>query len=107
MLRNQFQDNLPGTSIPKVYEHSWNDGIIALNQFAGVSKDAIGTLAQTLNTDVPGVPIVVYNPLSISRKEITEAFIPNALAKAEFIAVSDNHGKEIPAQNLKLMQQSL
>ncbi len=65
MLRNQFHDNLPGTSIPKVYEHSWNDGIIALNQFAGVYKDAIGALVQTLNTDVTGVPIVVYNLLSI------------------------------------------
>ena len=98
MLRNQFHDNLPGTSIPKVYEHSWNDGIIALNQFAGVYKDAIGALAQTLNTDVTGVPIVVYNPLSISRKEITEALIPNALAKAEFIAIFDHQGKEVPSQ---------
>ena len=98
MLRNQFHDNLPGTSIPKVYEHSWNDGTIALNQFAGVYKDAIGALAQTLNTDVPGVPIVVFNPLSISRKDNVEAFIPNALEKAESIAVFDNKGIEVPSQ---------
>ncbi len=76
MLRNQFHDNLPGTSIPKAYEYGWNDGIIALNRFAGVYKDAIGTLARTLNTDVPGVPVVVFNPLSISRKDNVEAFIP-------------------------------
>ncbi len=98
MLRNQFHDNLPGTSIPKAYEYSWNDGIIALNKFAGVYKDAIGALAQTLNTDVAGVPIVVFNPLSISRKEITEAFIPNALSKTEFIAVYDTKGTEVPSQ---------
>ncbi|MCX6309436.1 MAG: glycosyl hydrolase-related protein [Bacteroidia bacterium] len=98
MLRNQFHDNLPGTSIPKVYEYGWNDGIIALNQFAGVYKDAVGALAQTLNTDVPGVSIVVFNPLSIARKEIVEAFIPEALAKADFLRVFDYKGMEVPSQ---------
>ena len=98
MLRNQFHDNLPGTSIPKVYEHSWNDGITALNQFAGAYQDAIGALAQTLNTDVAGVPVVVFNPLSISRKDIAEAFIPDALAKSESIAVFNSKGIEVPSQ---------
>ena len=98
MLRNQFHDNLPGTSIPKVYEHSWNDGIIALNQFAGAYQDAIGALAQTLNTDVEGVPVVVFNPLSISRKDIVEANIPESLAESENIAVFDAKGVEVPSQ---------
>lgn len=97
-LRNQFHDNLPGTSIPKVYEHSWNDGIIALNQFAGVYQDAIGALSKNLNTNVQGVPVVVYNPLSISRKDIVEAFLPEALAKAVFISVFDNKGAEVTSQ---------
>jgi len=98
MLRNQFHDNLPGTSIPKAYEHSWNDGIIALNQFSGIYKDAIGTLAQTMNTDLPGVSVVVFNPLSISRKDNVEAFIPAELTVVEFISVFDAKGKEVPSQ---------
>ncbi len=98
MLRNQFHDNLPGTSIPKVYEHSWNDGIIALNQFAGAYQDAIGALAQTLNTDVAGIPVVVFNPLSIARKDIVEAFIPERLANVTFISVFDVKGVEVPSQ---------
>ncbi|MCD6354990.1 MAG: alpha-mannosidase [Prolixibacteraceae bacterium] len=98
MLRNQFHDNLPGTSIPKAYEYGWNDGIIALNKFAGVYKDAIGTLAQSLNTDVPGVPVVVFNPLSIPRKDNVEAFIPDELNKAEPIAVFNAKGTEVPSQ---------
>jgi alpha-mannosidase len=98
MLRNQFHDNLPGTSIPKAYEHAWNDGIIALNQFSGVYKDAIGTIAQTLNTDLPGVPVIVFNPLSISRKDIVEAFIPDKLESAASIAVFNAKGKEVPSQ---------
>lgn len=98
MLRNQFHDNLPGTSIPKAYEHAWNDGIIALNQFAGVYKDAIGTLAQSLNTDVPGVAVVVFNPLSIPRKDNVEALIPDEFANDESIAVFDASGKEVASQ---------
>lgn len=98
MLRNQFHDNLPGTSIPKVYEHSWNDGIIALNQFAGVYQDAVGALAQTLNTDVVGVPVVVFNPLSISRKDLVESFIPDALANTASISVFNDKGVEVPSQ---------
>ncbi|MCF8379615.1 MAG: hypothetical protein K9H49_08575 [Bacteroidales bacterium] len=101
MLRNQFHDNLPGTSIPKAHEQGWNDGIIALNLFSGVYQDAIGTLAQSLNTDVPGVPVVVFNPLSIPRKDIVEAFIPNELKNTEFIAVFDAKGKEVPSQITK------
>lgn len=97
-LRNQFHDTLPGTSIPKAYEYAWNDGIIALNQFSGVYKDAIGALAQTFNTDVPGVPVVVFNPLSIPRKDHVEAFIPVELANAESIAVFNAKGKEVPSQ---------
>lgn len=98
VLRNQFHDNLPGTSIPKAYEHSWNDGIIALNQFAGVYQDAIGTLAQSLNTKVPGVPVVVFNPLSIPRKDMVEAFIPEELSAAKSIAVFNAKGKEVASQ---------
>ncbi len=98
VLRNQFHDNLPGTSIPKVYEHSWNDGIIALNLLSGVVKDAVGALAKTLNTDVPGVPVVVYNPLSVSRTDIAEASIPEALVNASAIAVFDAKGMEVPSQ---------
>lgn len=98
MLRNQFHDNLPGTSIPKAHEQGWNDGIIALNRFAGVYQDAIGTLAQSLNTAVPGVPVVVFNPLSISRKDNVEAFIPEALSSAAALAVFDAKGREVRSQ---------
>jgi alpha-mannosidase len=98
MLRNQYHDNLPGTSIPKAHEEGWNDGVIALNQFSGVYQDAIGTLASTLNTDVPGIPVVVFNPLSISRKDIVEAFIPDEFLNAKFISVFDEKNKVVPSQ---------
>lgn len=98
VLRNQYHDNLPGTSIPKAHEEGWNDGIIALNRFAGVYQDALGTLASTLNTDVPGLAVVVFNPLSIARKDIVEAFLPDELANAALLSVFDAKGKEVPSQ---------
>ena len=97
-LRNQFHDTLPGTSIPKAYEYAWNDGIIALNQFAGVYADAIGSLARSLNTDVPGVPLVVYNPLSIARNDLVEARVPEELTRATTITAFDAQGRQLPTQ---------
>ncbi|MCK7531262.1 MAG: DUF4861 family protein [Marinilabiliales bacterium] len=55
-------------------------------------------MARSLNTDVPGVPVVVFNPLSISRTDNVEAFIPEELANAESLAVFDAKGKEVPSQ---------
>ena len=97
-LRNQFHDTLPGTSIPKAYEYAWNDGIIALNQFAGVYADAIGSVARSLNTDVEGIPLVVYNPLSIKREDVVEALVPKELADARAITAFDAKGKALPTQ---------
>ncbi len=97
-LRNQFHDNLPGTSIPLGHEQGWNDGIIALNKFSGVYCDAIGTLAKSLNTNLPGVPVVVFNPLSISRQDVVEAFIPEELTNSESLAVFNAIGKEVLSQ---------
>ncbi len=98
MLSNQFHDILPGTCIPEAHSYGWNDGIVALNKFDGVYKDAIGTLAHSIDTDVEGLPVMVYNPLSIRRKDNVEAFIPNLLANAEDISVFDAKGKEVPSQ---------
>jgi len=97
-LRNQFHDTLPGTSIPKAYEYAWNDGFIALNQFDGIYSDAIGSLARSLKTDVQGVPLVIYNPLSIEREDIVEALVPAELANATAITAYDADGQALPTQ---------
>ncbi len=97
-LRNQFHDTLPGTSIPVAHAMAWNDGIIALNQFDGIYSDAIGSLASSMNTDVKGVPLVVYNPLSIAREDVVEALIPAELANAKSLTAYDADGKALPTQ---------
>ncbi len=40
LLGSQMHDILPGTSVPRAYDFSWNDECIAANQFCGILNDA-------------------------------------------------------------------
>ena len=75
-----FHDVAAGTATPTAYEYAWNDGIIALNQFASVLTSATDAATTALNTQVQGTPVVVYNPLTISREDLVEASVPMATA---------------------------
>jgi len=94
----QFHDILPGTSLPKAYEFSWNDEVLAMNQFAGVLVSATGAIASALDTQVKGAAVVVYNPLNIAREDVVEATLsfPGGAPKA--VRVIGPDGKEAPAQ---------
>ena len=54
VLGSQMHDILPGTSVPKAYEYSWNDEVLALNQFASVTEDASAAVLSTLDTRAEG-----------------------------------------------------
>src|SRR5260370_9620014 len=73
VMGGQFHDILPGTATPKAFEFSWNDDVIAMNQFAEVLTSATESIASGMNTETKGVPIVVYNPLNIAREDVVEA----------------------------------
>jgi len=98
VLRNQFHDILPGTSIPAAQAKTWNDGIIALNQSQGVYADAIGSLATSLDTSASGVPLVIHNPLSIDRDDVVEAMIPDSLKHARALTAYNAKGEAQPTQ---------
>ena len=75
-LWHQFHDDVTGTCIPQAYTFSWNDELIALNGFASAQNTAIASIAEQLDTNVPGTPILVYNPLAIARKEVISINVP-------------------------------
>ena len=50
VMGGQFHDILPGTSTPKAFQFSWNDDVIAMNQFASVLTSATEGIASALNT---------------------------------------------------------
>jgi alpha-mannosidase len=98
VMGGQFHDILPGTATPKAFQFSWNDDVIAMNQFAGVLTSATEGIAQGLNTETKGAAIVVYNPLNISREDVVEASVnfPNGVPKAVRVVGPD--GVEVPSQ---------
>ena len=98
VLGNQMHDILPGTSIPQAYEFSWNDEILALNQFAAVLENGVGAVSHALDTRVKGIPIVVYNPLSISREDVVQAKVKFSGQSPSAVRVYDPKGKEVPSQ---------
>jgi len=98
VMGGQFHDIMAGTATPKAYEFSWNDDVIAMNQFADVLTSATEAVASAMDTQSRGTPIVVYNPLNIEREDLVEAEVsfPNGTPKA--VRVIGPDGKEVPAQ---------
>lgn len=97
ILGGQFHDILPGTSIPKAYEFSWNDEVVALNQSASALTDGAGAVIRAMDTRGSGVPVVVYNPLSIVREDVVDATV--RLPKpSPSVRVFGPDGKEVASQ---------
>lgn len=98
LLGSQMHDMLPGTSIPKAYEFCWNDELLAANQFGAALQQGVGVVAAAMNTEARGVPLVVFNPVSVARDDAVEATIQFPNETPETISVFDADGKEVPAQ---------
>lgn len=98
VLGSQMHDMLPGTSLPRAYEFCYNDELLALNQFASIAQDSVGTVASQLDTRAKGTPIVVYNPLDVAREDVVEALIP-ANASGQALVMGPN-GAYVPTQVL-------
>lgn len=98
VMGGQFHDIAAGTATPKAYEFAWNDDVIAMNQFAGVLSSATEGVASALDTQTKGIPIVIFNPLSIAREDAVEASVnfPGGMPAAVHVAGPD--GKDVPAQ---------
>ena len=98
VMSGQFHDILPGTATPKAFEYAWNDDVIALNQFASVLTSATSSIASALDTQSHGTPIVVYNPLNISREDVVAVNISSSTAPPSPVRVVGPDGREVPAQ---------
>jgi len=98
VMTGQFHDIIPGTSIPKAYEYSWNDEVLALNQFAGVLTHAVGSVASAMDTRAPGRAIVVYNPLNIPREEVVEVDMEFPGGIPAGVRVTGPDGTAVPSQ---------
>lgn len=98
VLGSQMHDMLPGTSIPKAYEFCWNDELLALNQFAAMTTDAVASVSSALDTQTEGQALVVYNPLSIARQDVVEAGI--AVPENAQVVMHGPDGKRVNTQEI-------
>lgn len=98
VMGGQFHDVLPGTATPHAFEFSWNDDVIAMNQFAGVLESATESISSGLDTRARGASVVVYNPLNVAREDVVEATVslPNGARRG--VRVTGADGREVPAQ---------
>jgi alpha-mannosidase len=97
-LWHQMHDDLTGTSIPAAYRISWNDEVVALNQFAEVLSDSVESIAARLDTELEGHPLLVFNTLGISREDLVRALLPWSAEAKRTAQVFDGEGTEVPSQ---------
>jgi alpha-mannosidase len=101
VLWHQFHDDLTGTSIPKAYEFSWNDELISLKQFASVLTQSVAAVAGELNTQVKGIPLVVYNPVAHEVSDVIEVKLQLPV-NAKSVSVYNEKGQLVASQLLSV-----
>jgi alpha-mannosidase len=98
VLASHFHDTMAGTAVPKAYEYSWNNDVIAMNEFAAAEKNAVAGIIDQMDTRIQGIPLVVYNPLSFARQDVVEATITLPNNENQFFSVFAADGHEVPSQ---------
>lgn len=96
-LLNQFHDVLPGSAYTIVYQDAFNNAEIALNQFNNAKNTALNGIANRINTQGEGKPIILVNALSWDRTDIAQAEITLS-SPASAVSILDSTGKEIASQ---------
>ncbi|UYV12915.1 MAG: chitobiase/beta-hexosaminidase C-terminal domain-containing protein [Phycisphaera sp.] len=100
VLGSQMHDILPGTSVPLAYDLSWNDEVIAANQFGAVLADSASAIIGAMDTTAQGTSVIVFNPLSWDRHDLVEAEIPFEGEAPKAVVVLNAEGEPVPAQVL-------
>ncbi len=97
IIWHQFHDDLTGTSIPEVYQFSYNDEYITLSQMASVIKSGMESVGSVMNTSVKGTPVLVYNHVTAANNDI--AFIDIELPDGyRSVEVFGPDGKKVKSQ---------
>lgn len=97
ILTDQFHDILPGSSITQVYKDMWDDSELALNHLNSSLQNAFAGIVNRVDTSGNGVPVVVFNPLSFSRRNPVEVDVTFPSAPGG-VRVYDSNNIEVPSQ---------
>lgn len=98
VIAHQFHDDLPGTSLQRVYKRSWNDYFLSLNNFASVYETAVSRIASNMNIPFnSGFAVVVTNPTGWEGKGAVSCTVP--LPKdVKYVSVKNTKGETVPSQ---------
>ena len=97
LLFDDFHDIFPGSGIAVNYLDARRNLEDVGRTGNGILHGSLKDLAAHIRTTGPGVPVVIFNPLSWARSEVTDlnAQLP---APAKFVDVVDEAGKLVPSQ---------
>ena len=98
VLVSQMHDILPGTSLQRCYEYSWNDELLASNGFASIVTNSVSAISRGLDTKVKGQAVVLYNPLTFDREDVVKASVTFPKDCPEYVRVYNEKKKEVPSQ---------
>lgn len=93
VLRNQFHDILPGTSIPEVYEVSDMEYETVFQCLGGIKSEALEEIAALISTD--GHSLAAFHASGSTCPQITEAKLPDWCS-----GIIDERNGFVPAQPL-------
>jgi len=99
VLFDQFHDIMPGSGIAINYVDAARDlGGVGLSGNKILDR-SLKTLAARVNTEGGGVPVVLFNPLSWTRTDVTEAEaqFPSKFVPQSGIEVRDSAGTVLPS----------
>lgn len=98
LLRNQFHDILPGSSIPEVYQDALSDYAF-VRENAGPQRDnALKALGELVNTEGTGESLIVFNTLGWPRTDVV-ALPADGLPRS--FRIEDLSGRPVPHQRLR------
>jgi alpha-mannosidase len=99
VLFDQFHDIMPGSGIAINYVDAARDQAVVGLSGNKILTCALETLTARIDTEGEGVPVVLFNPLSWARTDVTEAEaqFPSNLAPQSGIEVRDSSGTVLPS----------
>ena len=94
VLKNQFHDVIPGSSVPVVYKDAEEDYKQVFSLVKNAAARAEAFIADRMDTSGPGMPIVVFNTLSWARDDAALVTLPDTAS----YSVLDASGAPVPSQ---------
>jgi alpha-mannosidase len=111
VLWNQMHDGVTGTSIPDAYTKysipALDSSIAAFSGTLTAANDGVAALLDTRVNDPAGIPMVVFNPLAMDRRDLVEASVTFPGAAPAEVRVFDAAGGEVPSQKTAVAGQTV